>query len=88
MQIAEEGNEAAVFGARKQHIGTLGFRNGELRLHGIAVFIARAEILAIDLEGIRVLACQYRVGLGSGGDEDRMRGQAVITFALPLAVFA
>ena len=74
MQVAEEADEAAVFGAVHQHLGDVGLGQAAHRRDRGAGRIHRLEILAVELEA-PVLARQHGVGLGAGGDQHGAGGQ-------------
>ena len=74
VEIAEEGNGAAVVFDRRQypHMVGLGAALGPDR---IAVLVQGHEKLAVNGEVFGFFAGQHGVGLGAGGDQDRARGQ-------------
>ena len=67
VQIAEEAHRFAIFAQRHQHLRSGGFGYA-FRLDGIAIFINRLKIFAIENDIRALFACQNRVRLRSRGD--------------------
>ena len=86
MQVAEEADRAAVGTQLGQHGGMRRLGEALDRLHRRALLVQQPEILAVEVKVRRVLAREHRVGLRSGGDEDRPRGKRRARELVPDAV--
>ena len=85
MQIAEEADEAAVFRTMHQHLRLIGLGQRALRADILAGGVDGLEIFAVELDAA-IFAGEHGVGLGAGGDDDRLgRQQHVLTGGIAAA---
>src|ERR1043165_2446723 len=74
MQIAEKADRASVGAYLGNDRRTLRLGEAANRMHRVPVFVPQLKILAIEMEVLRILSREDRIGLRSGRDQDRMRG--------------
>ena len=86
VQVAEEADEASVAVTVQQHVRALGLGDRAFGLHRSAGFVARLEILAVQLEMRGIFSGEYGVRLRARRDQQGAGGKFDCAGLGPLAV--